>query len=139
MHVKSQLVYHQAPDSGCCALCMQVKACAPAAAVLYVAETLAQGLQEQVSKLKEEVQQLRAAIAQRDAKDRQAMAVASNAAKRVRTVMVTRPGCHMMPCRPALSLLPAAKVRALYLQLITLQYTFNAVLANLYRLTISNN
>lgn len=88
---------------------MQVKTCAPAAAVLYVAETLVQGMQEQVSKLKEEVQHLKAAIAQRDARDRPAMAFASNAAKHVRTVMVTRPGCRMTP-RPAQPLLPASKV-----------------------------
>jgi uncharacterized protein YraI len=83
-----------------------VKNCAAAAAALYVAETLVQGLQEKVSALEEETTRLKVAMAQRERLERQAIAVASTAAKaRVRTVVTTRPGARIT--YPAMPLLPS--------------------------------
>jgi hypothetical protein len=78
-----------------CLASLQVKTCAAAAAALYVAETLVHGLQDQLNSLQQEHAQLKAAIAQRERQDRQAIVIASASAKRVRTVMATSPGARI--------------------------------------------
>lgn len=63
------------------------------------------GLKDELNSLREETAKLKAALQHRDQQDRQAITIAHSSAKgRMRTLLSTRPGAHII--HPAQSLLP---------------------------------